>query len=50
MKYEKPEVRFLGSAVSTIQNPLVKGSGGSQDNLPGQPVTYKSLMAYAADE
>lgn len=50
MKYEKPEARLVGSAVSTIQNPLIKGSGGAQDAFPPHQVTYRSATAYAADE
>jgi hypothetical protein len=48
MKYEKPEVQLLGSALLTIQGG--KGSSGTQDSLPGQPVTYRTMNAYEADE
>jgi hypothetical protein len=48
MKYEKPEVQLLGSALLTIQGG--KGVSNHQDSLPGQPVTFKTINAYAADE
>jgi hypothetical protein len=48
MKYEKPEIRFLGAAVSSIQNPSQKGTGGPQDH--SNPTTYVSQFAYEVDE
>ena len=45
MKYEKPEVRPLGSAIDVVQNPLHKNVDQAEDSK-----TICSLLAYAADE
>ena len=46
MKYEKPEVHLLTSAVSSIQDPMEKTPSGSVETL----TTWHSINAYAADE
>lgn len=46
MKYEKPEVLMLSSAVSSIQNPSDKSECDVLDSVPH----YASIAAYAADE
>ena len=45
MKYEKPEVVRLASAIDAIQNPSDKGPIETNDN----PLEC-SLLAYSADE
>jgi|HubBroStandDraft_1064217.scaffolds.fasta_scaffold1824502_1 hypothetical protein len=45
MKYEKPEVQLIGSAIDVVQNPADKNSIESED-----AVTRCSELAYPADE
>jgi hypothetical protein len=44
MKYEKPEIVVLGSAVQAVQNSLAKHSPSNDDNELTTP------SAYSADE
>jgi hypothetical protein len=46
MKYEKPEVHLLTTAVSGIQDPMEKAPDGVVETL----TTWHSINAYAADE
>ena len=46
MKYEKPEVHLLTSAVSSIQDPTEKAPSGFVETS----TSYVSINAYAADE
>jgi len=46
MKYEKPEVLLLSSALTTVRNPADKSE---LDVLDSEPHTC-SIAAYAADE
>jgi hypothetical protein len=48
MKYEKPEIYKVGSAVTAIQNQTMKGTSPVQDNT--HPVQFLSAIAYEADE
>lgn len=48
MKYAKPEITAVGSAVVAVQGE-VKGSTGIRDNFPTLPATY-TVSAYQADE
>jgi hypothetical protein len=48
MKYTKPEVVAVATALSTIQNQH-KGMGGLQDNIP-DTTGYNTVGAYQADE
>lgn len=51
MKYNKPQIDLVGSAIQAVQNPEAsKHYPMLQDNLAGQPVSYGSEPAYAADE
>lgn len=45
MKYEKPEVRWLGSAIDVVQNPFHKNVDQAEDSK-----TICSQLAYPADE
>lgn len=48
MKYEKPEVVPVASAMKLIQHPETKGVVQITDNA--DPPQYASQAAYAADE
>jgi hypothetical protein len=51
MKYDKPEISLLASAIHAIQYPEAnKDFPTYQDNIDGQPVTHGTMPAYAADE
>jgi len=49
MKYEKPEVALVNSAISAIQHPAGSKLGGPYDNQPID-TTFVTVAAYAADE
>jgi hypothetical protein len=50
MKYSKPEVVKVATALSAIQNTgLVKGMGGRFDGIP-HTTEYNTPAAYEADE
>jgi hypothetical protein len=46
MKYEKPEVHLVTTAVSSIQDPTEKALSGFVETS----TSYVSINAYAADE
>jgi len=46
MKYEKPEVHLVTTAVSSIQDPMEKVPSGVVETL----TTWHTISAYAADE
>jgi hypothetical protein len=51
MKYHKPEISELASAIHAVQNPEAsKAFPRYQDNIEGEPVSYGTAAAYAADE
>ena len=46
MKYEKPELVLLGTALAEVCNPTDK----SEQDVSDGPFTLSSINAYAADE
>ena len=46
MRYEKPEVHLVTTAVSAIQDPMEKALSGVVETA----TTWHSISAYAADE
>ncbi|MGA9883514.1 MAG: hypothetical protein WBQ34_07335 [Candidatus Acidiferrales bacterium] len=51
MNYDKPQINLAGPAIRAVQNPEAsKLYPMFQDNLAGQPASYGSQAAYAADE
>jgi len=50
-QYSKPRVDLAGAAVRAIQNPdASKHVPMFQDNVAGEPASYGTQPAYAADE
>jgi|HubBroStandDraft_5_1064220.scaffolds.fasta_scaffold55028_2 hypothetical protein len=49
MKYVKPEIVPLGTAVTAVQTILSKGPYPHRDNV-GTPATFNDPPAYEADE
>jgi hypothetical protein len=49
MKYEKPEIVTLKSALTAVRGQTGKPSTGNWDNAPRTPMTF-SVAAYEADE
>jgi hypothetical protein len=51
MKYNKPEISVIASAIAAVQSPQSdKSDPQHQDNLLGNPTTFGSTSAYQADE
>jgi hypothetical protein len=49
MKYQKPEVVALASALTAVRGQIGKQQSGTWDNVPHRPMTF-SVAAYEADE
>jgi hypothetical protein len=51
MKYHKPEIRVVASAIAAVHSPESdKADPQHQDNLIGHPISFGSTPAYQADE
>ncbi len=49
MKYEKPEIVVLASALAAVRGQTGKQPSGNWDNSPHTPMTF-TVSAYEADE